>query len=199
MVKYSLLYANLLTLARMISIILFTILLYINTEFSRLLLPFIIIVIFITDAIDGTIARKFGSVSPKSVGTVFDIMVDNFVIITTAICLLWMQMIPFWLALIVVWNRSIMTMIRMITAVTGDAFAKPRISTKIKGWVYIFGFFTLTCIYSFKPINDLIAWDVIRVTTITLLALTTIIVFFDFTMTYRHSFSYLFNLSTVND
>lgn len=184
--------ANLITASRFLLAVLFVLLFPLDTVTAHLLLFITVLAIFISDVIDGTVAKRFGSISPRIEGTVFDIMADNFVIIATSITLFWKGLIPVWLVLLILWTRSLMVFVRLLTAVRGEPFAGPRWSTKAKGTVYGLGLICLVGMYSLDGIYCIPYQALITQIIIAIWTIFTIIAILDFFTANRHTLSGLF-------
>ncbi len=183
MEKFSLHLANLITLLRIILVIIFSLLFLLDYQIIKILLLIISILIFITDIIDGTIARRLGSASPPEVGSILDSSADTFVIITLCLCFYSADIIPFFLTLLAIWTRLIITIIRLLAAVLRKPNAKTKITTKIKGWSYGLAMLYFVVVYIFFPKEA----SVSNVTQIIngYLTIITIISVTDFIYTYR--------------
>lgn len=77
---------------------------YIVNHFGSMLIPIIIsVIIFLTDFMDGKIARMNGSVS--NVGAVFDVIADLFYIVLSYIVLLYsFHILPLWFLVIILFK-----------------------------------------------------------------------------------------------
>ncbi len=74
---------------------------YISVYFGRLAVPVMLfLLIFLTDFLDGTIARRCGCASKR--GAVLDILTDFFFIVSSSIVLSFHNIIPVWFIIVVV-------------------------------------------------------------------------------------------------
>jgi CDP-diacylglycerol--glycerol-3-phosphate 3-phosphatidyltransferase len=75
--------------------------LYISAYFGRLAVPtMLFLLIFLTDFLDGTIARRCGCTSKR--GAILDILADFFYIVSSSIVLYLHNTIPVWFVIVVV-------------------------------------------------------------------------------------------------
>lgn len=94
---------NLLTLIRIILTCIANI--YIYTNFSKILIPFILtFIILATDFVDGKIARSYGWTS--KFGAVFDVAADLFYIISSYIVLWELNVLPIWFLFVIIFKFS---------------------------------------------------------------------------------------------
>lgn len=92
---------NLITLLRVVLTLILNF--YIVYHFGSLLIPLIIcLIIFISDFVDGRIARAYGSIS--RVGAVFDAVADLFYIVLSYIVLYCFNVLPLWFLFIILFK-----------------------------------------------------------------------------------------------
>lgn len=92
---------NMLTLLRVVLVCFLN--LYILNHFGRLAIPIIIfLLIFLTDFLDGKIARFYGNTSP--LGAMFDILADLFYIVASYIVLCSFHVLPLWFLFIMLFK-----------------------------------------------------------------------------------------------
>jgi phosphatidylglycerophosphate synthase len=184
--------ANVITGSRFLLAIVFVLLFLFDTMATRLLLLVTLLAILLSDVIDGSIARHFGSISPSQVGSVLDSMADDFVFIAVFICLFSKGIVPIWFVLLVLWTRSFIAFVRLLTVVQGKPYAGPRLSTKAKGATYGFGLVYLIGIYSLSGTYNLPDQPVITQAVISLMAILTGVAASDFIIAHRHTLLTLF-------
>ncbi|MFN0279203.1 MAG: CDP-alcohol phosphatidyltransferase family protein [Pyrinomonadaceae bacterium] len=138
--------ANIVTLSRIVFACLFSLLFEATGRFVDPILLSLVVLIFISDIIDGGIARKYGSVSSPRVGSIFDSTVDTFVIISLSFCYFTAGLMSFSVTLLVIWVRVLITGIRLLAATVNQPYPATRILIKIKGWSYGLGMLYLTLI-----------------------------------------------------
>lgn len=98
--------ANAITLSRLFFLALAVVLLHVERVPVLLFAFFLIVVTILIDAFDGTIARRRGSASP--LGSVLDIAIDRVVENVFWITFVDLELVPLWVALVVV-TRGILT------------------------------------------------------------------------------------------
>ena len=92
---------NLITLSRILLTCIAT--LYIYRYFGSIFVPLVIsLVIFLSDYLDGYIARRFGNTS--WLGSILDIAADLFYIVSTYIVLYVFDVLPFWFFLVIIFK-----------------------------------------------------------------------------------------------
>ncbi len=114
--------ANKLTVFRMVLIPFF--LLFFLTDFSahnRLVALIIFVVATITDKLDGTIAKRTGTVT--NFGKFMDPMADKLLVCSALICLCAKNELPAWVVLIIIAREFAISGIRQIAADNGVAIA----------------------------------------------------------------------------
>jgi len=114
--------ANKLTVFRMILVPFFV--LFILTDFTpynELVALIIFVVATITDKLDGTIAKKQGTVT--NFGKFMDPMADKLLVCSALVCLCAMGDIPAWVVLIIIGREFTISGIRQIAADNGVAIA----------------------------------------------------------------------------
>ncbi len=114
--------ANKLTVFRMVLIPFF--LLFFLTDFTpynRLISLIIFIVATITDKLDGTIAKRTGTVT--NFGKFMDPMADKLLVCSSIICLCACEEIPVWAVIVIIAREFAISGIRQIAADNGVAIA----------------------------------------------------------------------------
>ncbi|HEX2955784.1 MAG TPA: CDP-alcohol phosphatidyltransferase family protein [Chitinispirillaceae bacterium] len=92
---------NLITLLRVLLTCLLNI--YILNNFGRVLVPIVIsFLIFLSDFIDGKIARISGNTS--SIGAAFDVVADLFYIVASYSTLIYLKIAPFWFLTVILFK-----------------------------------------------------------------------------------------------
>jgi CDP-diacylglycerol---glycerol-3-phosphate 3-phosphatidyltransferase len=98
--------ANAVTLSRLVFLALAVVLLHVERVPALIVAFFIILITILIDAVDGAIARRRGSTSP--LGSVLDIAIDRVVENVFWITFVSLELVPLWVALVVV-TRGILT------------------------------------------------------------------------------------------
>ena len=114
--------ANKLTIFRMILVPFFV--LFILTDFTthnELIALIIFLVATVTDKLDGTIAKRTGTVT--NFGKFMDPMADKLLCCSALVCLCSMDAIPAWVVLIIIGREFAISGIRQIAADNGIAIA----------------------------------------------------------------------------
>lgn len=182
--------ANVVTSSRILLSVLFSALVSIETPTARHLSFLIIILITISEVLDGHMARRVRApIGPKPIGSVFDSMADDIAFAASFISLYSKALVPLWFVLMTVWVRTLLAMMRLLSTVQGDSYPGPRISTKIKGATYYIGMILLTAAYAF-PSLSFFAW--IQPLIVTIMTTSTIVATLDFFTAHRAIIARLF-------
>lgn len=140
--------ANKLTVARMILIPVFVILMYIPNQYGELavlgasipVFQFIAGLVFtiasITDYLDGYLARKYNLVT--SFGEFFDPMADKLLVITALVMLVASQHIPAWVVIIIISRELLVTGLRVLLATHSGKVMAAAWPGKIKTFTQMF-------------------------------------------------------------
>lgn len=190
--NHSMKLANMLTASRYLLAVSLALLIALDTSLARYLLFFTTLALFLSDALDGMLSRRLGSVSPIIVGTVFDTMADDFVFVTASVCLFWKGILPLWLVLLIFWTRSIMLLVRLLNAVKVEPFAAPRPTTKAKGVGYGIALILLVGIYVLEAETGVVIPQATSQIIVAVVSLLTVIAAVDFVATYRRTVLALF-------
>jgi CDP-diacylglycerol--glycerol-3-phosphate 3-phosphatidyltransferase len=102
--------ANLLTLSRLVLLIVVARLFYVESDIAQLSSFFLIIVMYVTDALDGYVARKRNESS--LFGSLFDIAGDRIVELTLWIVVADNDLVPIWVPLIFIFRGVAVDTIR---------------------------------------------------------------------------------------
>ena len=116
--------ANLITLSRLLLLILVVIIAYRPPSLLQLLNVPLLILVFVTDGLDGYVARRRNETS--QFGAMFDIAGDRIVELTMWIVLAHLQLVPIWVPIVFVVRGTIVDAIRASSALSpsvGDIFA----------------------------------------------------------------------------
>ena len=114
--------ANKLTVFRMILVPFFVIFILTDfTPYNKLIALIIFVVATITDKLDGTIAKRQGTVT--NFGKFMDPMADKLLVCSALICLCSMDKLPAWVVLIIIGREFAISGIRQIAADNGVAIA----------------------------------------------------------------------------
>ena len=114
--------ANKLTVFRMVLVPFFVVFILTDfTPYNELIALIIFIVATITDKLDGTIAKRTGTVT--NFGKFMDPMADKLLVCSAIVCLCAMGEIPAWVVLIIIGREFAISGIRQIAADNGVAIA----------------------------------------------------------------------------
>lgn len=114
--------ANKLTVFRMILVPFFIVFFLTDfTDYNRLIALIIFVVATITDKLDGTIAKRQGTVT--NFGKFMDPMADKLLVCSALVCLCSTGSIPAWVVLIIIGREFTISGIRQIAADNGVAIA----------------------------------------------------------------------------
>lgn len=186
--------ANHVTALRFLFAVMFVWLFWLDTSLSRFFLIITTLAIPLSDIIDGFIARRQGFAQANKTGAVLDSMADDFCMIGMFICLLSAGILPLWFVLLVLWTRSSISLVRLLTLITGAPYAGPRFSTKAKGAGYWLGLIYLVSSFVFSKHLPFFVEPIVKQAIIHALALLTIIAAIDFTFFHRRTLGMLFTI-----
>ena len=153
--------ANKLTMARVILIPVFLVLLYLDFEHSRYIALGVFVIAALTDVADGVVARTRNQIT--DFGKFMDPLADK---VLTFAAMLWfveVGMIPAWLVLIVIVREFMVTGMRLVAVAKGRVIAAT-MSGKVKTGVTVF-----CLIAMFLPLDEwmlITCWVLIGVTTV---------------------------------
>jgi CDP-diacylglycerol--glycerol-3-phosphate 3-phosphatidyltransferase len=111
--------ANLITLSRLLLLFVVVAIAYQPSSWLKLLDVPLLIFVFVTDGLDGYVARKRGETS--LFGAMFDIAVDRIVELTLWVVLAHLGLVPVWVPLVFVVRGSIVDAIRAQQSNSGSA------------------------------------------------------------------------------
>ncbi len=117
---------NMITLFRILLTPLFLYFLLSDGQYYMLFALIVFIVASVSDGVDGYIARKYGSVS--EFGKFVDPLADKILIISSFIALIFLDIIPLWMVIIVVFRDATVTAIRMIMIKRGNSIVTANIA-----------------------------------------------------------------------
>ena len=117
---------NMITLFRILLTPLFLYFLLSDGQYYMLFALIVFIVASVSDGVDGYIARKYGSVS--EFGKFVDPLADKILIISSFIALIFLDIIPLWMVIIVVLRDVTVTAIRMIMIKRGNSIVTANIA-----------------------------------------------------------------------
>ena len=153
--------ANKLTMARVILIPVFLLLLYLDFKYNKYIALGVFIIAALTDVADGIIARYRNQIT--DFGKFMDPLADK---VLTFAAMLWfveVGLMPAWLVLIVIIREFMVTGIRLVAAAKGRVIAAT-LSGKIKTVV------TIICLIAmFLPLTHwmfIVCWILIGITTL---------------------------------
>ena len=153
--------ANKLTMARVIMIPLFLIILYIGFPGSNYVALGIFVLASITDFIDGQVARRCGQVT--DFGKFMDPLADKVLVLSVMIWFTQTGVMPAWAVIIVVARELAVTGMRLLAATDGRVIAAGK-SGKVKTAS------TMVClIIMFFPVGEIVNWictGIIVITTV---------------------------------
>jgi len=117
---------NMITLFRILLTPLFLYFLLSDGQYYMLFALIVFIVASVSDGVDGHVARKYGSVS--EFGKFVDPLADKILIISSFIALIFLDIIPLWMVIIVVFRDVTVTAIRMIMIKRGNSIVTANIA-----------------------------------------------------------------------
>ena len=113
--------ANKVTIARMVLIPIFLIVLMSNIPYADIIAMVVFAIAALTDGIDGHIARKYNQIT--DFGKFLDPLADKLLIATALICFVELGRMPAWMAVIIIAREFIVTGLRSIAASKGVILA----------------------------------------------------------------------------
>lgn len=136
--------ANKLTLARIIMIPIFILLMIIpnqatslfNLPISQLIAGVIFVLASVTDFLDGYLARKYQFVT--SFGAFFDPMADKLLVVSALVLFVEMQRIPAWAVFIIIARELMITGLRVLLAQSNGKVMSAAMPGKIKTFTQMF-------------------------------------------------------------
>ena len=112
---------NRLSLMRIASVPVITLLLSVNGAWTRYVALFLFIFASITDFVDGHLARKYGLVT--NFGKFMDPVADKLLVCSALICFVEQGLMPAWIALIIIARELIIDGFRLVAAGKGIVIA----------------------------------------------------------------------------
>lgn len=112
---------NKLTVFRICMVPLFVLFMYLPIPGKYLISLIIFAIAAITDALDGSIARKYNLVT--DFGKFMDPLADKLLVIAALICLIEVRLVPGWIVLIIVARELAVSIMRAIAASNGKVIA----------------------------------------------------------------------------
>jgi phosphatidylglycerophosphate synthase len=189
--------ANFITISRYFLAAAFAFIFLEGSEQLRPALVIIMMLVLVSDVVDGYIARASGSATSSRIGAVLDSMADDFVIVTVVLCLHSVVLLPLWFALLVLLVRSILAATRLLSAVDNKPYPKPRWTTKLKGATYWVGLLIIVAIHSLGFFSST-GPDPLLQALIIIMAISTCVALVDFTRANRDILKSLFTVPTRN-
>ncbi|MBL8200291.1 MAG: CDP-alcohol phosphatidyltransferase family protein [Chromatiales bacterium] len=125
--------ANLITLSRLLLLILVVIIAYQPPSLFQLLNVPLLILVFVTDGLDGYVARKRHETS--QFGAMFDIAGDRIVELTMWIVLAHLELVPIWVPIVFVVRGTIVDAIRASQATSRRASPFGLMATPLGHWL----------------------------------------------------------------
>ncbi len=149
---------NVLTLFRILLTPLFIICLFYDNGYARIWALFIFIVASITDAVDGHYARKYNQVTRH--GKFLDPLADKILVSAAFISFALMNLIPFWMVVLIIFRDLFVTGLRMamesqgLTMVTSK-IAKAKTTIQISVIIFILLFLSIQ-VFNYNWLKDVI-------------------------------------------
>lgn len=112
---------NKLTLLRIIMILVFVVLLYLDFPFNNLVALAVFILASITDTLDGYIARKYNLIT--DFGKFMDPIADKLLVTAAMLVFVDWHMMPAWVVIVVVAREFIVSALRLVAANNGRVIA----------------------------------------------------------------------------
>ncbi len=135
---------NLLTLARIVMIPVFIlVLVFWNNMTGHIVAAAIFAIASITDYLDGYLARRWKVVT--NFGKFADPLADKMLVITAFIMLVAMNMVPAWIAAIIVCRELAVTGLRLLLVENGGTVLAAEMPGKIKTFTQMFSIIFLLC------------------------------------------------------
>ena len=125
-------WANRLTVARFFLTIAFVTAMTSGWHYTHTLALVIFIVASITDYLDGWIARKYSMQTPF--GALMDPLVDKIMTAAAFICLIPLNAIPAWVAVVIISREFVITGLRLLASSQGRVLAAESIGKHKTGW-----------------------------------------------------------------
>ena len=144
---------NLLTLLRFILIIPIAISFFVPEW--NIIAFFLLLAAWITDVFDGIIAKKFNQKS--KVGAFMDPTVDKFLVLTIFVVLVDLNVIPFWIAILIIGRDFLVQAIRNLAKSKGKIL-KSEWSGKLKFGLQMLTFVTAAYSLSFQINMQIVYW-----------------------------------------
>lgn len=177
---------NKLTLARIILIFIFLVLAnaHENSVFSAEAVKIIYIIAYalaiiagVTDFLDGYLARKYNQVT--EFGKLMDPLADKIFVTATMLVLLEVQLVPAWIAVIVISREFLVTGLRLLAAqkgevISADRWGKTKTALQMlmlliagSSWINLFDLKN-ACLWGIKlwPVWNVFLWAVVLITII---------------------------------
>lgn len=125
---------NILTLSRILSVPVFIILMNDPTPFRALAGGVVFSIASATDWLDGYLARKWGQVT--KIGKLFDPIADKILVASALVILVKMELVPAWIAIVIIGREFAVTGLRAIAASDGvvipaEAVGKYKVGSQI--------------------------------------------------------------------
>ena len=155
---------NILTIARIVMVPIFVLLLALSTkwEYMKYIALGVFIGASITDWLDGIIARKKGLVT--RFGKLMDPLADKILIAAGFIMLTGMDIIPAWVAVIVVARDFLLNTLRMFGTEAGDTIAagmSGKVKTAFQMLTIILGLLDAQGLFNFIKIGKAMEFDIL--------------------------------------
>jgi CDP-diacylglycerol--glycerol-3-phosphate 3-phosphatidyltransferase len=112
---------NKLSIARVLCIPAITVLLYMNDDTCRLIAGVLFILGSLTDLLDGHIARKYNLIT--DFGKFIDPVADKLLVLSTMIMLVYRELLPAWLVVLILARELSVDGLRMIAVTKGKVIA----------------------------------------------------------------------------
>ena len=139
--------SNVLTVLRIIFIPYFIIFLFSNYKYGKLIALLVFIVASLTDLYDGKLARQRGEVT--EFGKFMDPLADKLLVLSAFFSFVQLDLVPFWMVLIIFSRELIITSMRLVGAQKGTVIAAEQAGKHKTAW-HIATIITILVIIAFQ-------------------------------------------------
>ena len=158
--------ANKLTLARVVAIPLFIVLLYWDFPHHLWVALGVFILASITDFVDGYVARHYNQIT--DFGKFMDPLADKLLVCSALICLTAMGRIPAWFVIIIISREFVISGFRLIASDNGKVIAASWWGKFKTTFQMVMVILMIADILALRPITDIIMWISLLLTVISL-------------------------------
>lgn len=178
--------ANAITVSRyLLATVTATLLLMTEGSTSRIIAAGILGAAYLTDVVDGPVARHTGSASDNNDGAILDTAADDFTFATMFLCFVAIEVLDAWVALFAIWIRAFILLIRLVALSRELPYPRPRWSTRAQGATYAVGQVVLLGLEGFRADRGRGYLDVAHDAVVTFLIIATGLAIAHFGCTHR--------------